>query len=475
MRHTRRNVGAVLLAAAVAVASSAAQTSPTLHTETVYYDYLDDHGNLAGGVVFLSTPARLDEIAPPLQPSNWNTLRGGADNRVDLVIVGDGYTAAQLGLYAIHADTAIDDLFAQQPFAEYAALFNVHRVDVVSNESGVDNDPTQGISRDTALDMAFWCGGTERLLCVSVGKAYSYANQVPEVDQVLAIANSTKYGGAGYPGSDLATLAGGNSAAPEIAIHELGHSLGNLADEYTYGGPANYNGPERNEPNASILDAAAMAAANAKWAAWLGYSNPAFDGLVSTYEGAVYSVTGVYRPTNNSKMRALGRPFNPPSVEALVIQIYREVDPIDAATPTAAALDITDTVFVDPVDPVSQPLTVTWTIDDQPAPTLDGQTEIALCSLGLSVGQHTIAVRVVDETPWVRDEAAREQYLTATRAWIIDIAPRLGDYTGDALVDFDDFARIAACWGAPCGDLTGDATTDFADFSVFGANWHACD
>lgn len=108
-------------------------------------------------------------------------------------------------------------------------MFNVHRVDLPSNESGVD-EPDLGIFRDTALDMAFNCGGIPRLLCVNVNKAYAAAASAPDIDQILVIANSTRYGGAGYSAQNLCTLAGGNNSAVEIAIHEFGHAFADLSD-----------------------------------------------------------------------------------------------------------------------------------------------------------------------------------------------------------------------------------------------------
>jgi hypothetical protein len=307
--------------------------------ELVYFDFVDEAGSLRGGRLMMALPDPLPD-ASVLPPAEFTTLvnNGPSWNRIDLVFVGDGYTAAQLGNYATHVNSARAAQFAQQPFMEYAGLFNVHRVDVISNESGVDNDPVQGIQRDTAMNMGFWCNGIERLLCISVSLAYGYAVNAPGVDQVFASANSTTYGGAGYSTSELATFAGGNSLAAEIAIHELGHSLGNLADEYDYGDGAAYTGPERPQANASILTAAAMSAAGTKWAAWLGSNNPAFDGLVNTYQGCEYHQFGIYRPTNNSKMRSLNRPFNSIGAENLIIEMYKIVNPIDAASPTGGTL-----------------------------------------------------------------------------------------------------------------------------------------
>ena len=83
--------------------------------------------------------------------------------------------------------------------------------------------------------------------------------------------------------------------------------------------------------NVSTLNAAQMGAAGTKWAAWLGLNPAPWDGPVDTYEGAAYCEFGLYRPSDNSMMRSLARPFNAPSAEALV---YAIVDPLDDWTPT---------------------------------------------------------------------------------------------------------------------------------------------
>ncbi len=390
-------------------ASSAGEPEAAGDKQIIYFDWVDENGQLRGGNVMM-------HVAPvPEKPQ-----QRAVDNRIDLVMVGDGYTAAEQGLFTFHANNARVAFFSQQPFATYQNYFNVHTINVVSNESGVDHDPTFPIWRDTAMDMGFWCGNTERLLCVNVTKAYQYANAAPDVDQVMAIANSTKYGGAGYPSSELATVSGGNGSAAEIAIHEFGHSIGNLADEYDYGGPTTYTGPELSDPNVSILNSAQMTASGTKWKNWLGDNTPAFDGLVSTFEGANYSQFGVFRPTNNSKMRALGRPFNLPSVEALVIEIYKIVKPIDDATPAGPALEGDETVFVDPVDPIGFSLSIQWIVDGQPIAGATGTT-LDLSMVDILPGAHQLSVRVRDNTTWVRNETARNQWMTQTRSWPMNV------------------------------------------------------
>jgi len=388
---------------------------------------------------------------------------GDPANRIDLVVVGDGYTTGELGLYAEHAQRGVDDLFAIAPFDEYAPLFNVHRVDVISNESGVSGDPTSDVSRDTALQMRFWCGGTERLLCLNTLLARQAADNAPEWDQIFAVANSTKYGGAGYPSQEIGTYSGGNSAAPQVAIHELGHALGDLADEYTYGGPSEYTGPEPSARNASIFDADTMDALNVKWSAWLGVDDPGFDGLVDTFEGANYSPLGIYRPSGNSMMRNLGREFNLPSAEGLIIEMWKIVRPIDLHS--ANSLPVARDAVLE-VQTVAPFLEIRWTLDG--APVGEGAA-LDLSEVDAPIAGAQIEVEVVDPTPLVRDETARELYMTQRVRWTLRGHP--ADFTADGGVDEQDLAVILALWGDPEADISGDGECDAFDLSILLAAW----
>ncbi|MEM9799837.1 MAG: M64 family metallopeptidase [Planctomycetota bacterium] len=394
--------------------------------ETVYFDEADRSGRLSGGRTLLPAAVDPESIAPT--PAPWVTLTAGAglaqrgsggDNRVDLVFVGDGYTAAEQITFQTHVDDIVAGLFSTEPLGRYADYFAVHRIEVVSNESGVDNDPIDGIDRDTALGMSYWCNGIERLLCVNVGAAYSFANNAPDVDQVIALANSTKYGGAGYTTSNLATSSGGNGAAVEIVKHELGHSLGKLADEYTYGGPTTYVGGEPNRANVSTYDAATMAGLGAKWASWLGASAAGFDGVIDTYEGGSYSELGIYRPSNDSLMRSLNRPFNLVGAEEVIRELYREVRPIDASSDPAAAYSDADVLFVQPMAVAGTPHSVQWFLNGAPIAGATGTT-LDLASLGLGGCIAEVSVTVRDETPWVRDEDLRDASMTQSISFTVN-------------------------------------------------------
>lgn len=396
--------------------------------EVVYYDFIDDRGQLDGGAQVMAKR----ELPGPeaVIPAHFVTLHGGAAsstsramgnsaNRVDIVFVGDGYTAAELPAFHASVDEIVVRLFEHEPFGRYEDVIAIHRVDVVSNESGVDNDPVEGIDRDTELDMGYWCGGTQRALCVNIGKAYNYAQNAPDVDQVVALANSRKYGGAAYPSSNLSTSAGDYVLTPDIVMHELGHALGKLADEYSTGGPTDWPGGEPSAQNVSTLDADSMRGQGAKWATWLGSSTSGFQGTIGTYEGANYSQNGIYRPSSDSLMRSLLRPFNLVGAEQVIKQIYLEVSPIESASDPDEDYTSDDVLVVTPITLGGAALPVRWEVDGVP---VAGQTSgtLDLATLGLGPCAFTVTATVVDDTPWVRDLAFRADRMTETIVYTVN-------------------------------------------------------
>lgn len=365
--------------------------------------------------------AGINRTSSATVPAEVVTLQAGGpnDNRIDLVFVGDGYTTSELGLYSSQVQNMWDRIVSYEPFAAYKDHFNVYQVNVISPESGVDGDP-QGTFRDTALDMGFWCGGTERLLCVDVSKAWQYASNAPDVDQVIALANTYKYGGAGYRSSDVATVSGGHHLGGQVLVHELGHSLGNLADEYVYNEGTTYTGSEPAARNLSIHARPELAAGQHKWFRWLGEPSPD-GGLVDTFEGASPGSFGIYRPTAASLMRTLGSVFNLPGRESFVLEIYQDVSPIDDCTSTGTILTGTETIFVAPVQPLTHALDITWYLDGREVLYARNDETLDLRYLPWTCQEtQYLSVEVVDNTPFVREPQGRSQYLTETKTWTLN-------------------------------------------------------
>ncbi len=357
---------------------------------------------------FTRIPAPYTTLLPPDEAGGGVLALGAGGfvpNRVDLVFVGDGYQAQQLDLYHQHVDACVARLFATPPLREYASYFNVHRVDVVSVDSGVDNAPTLGVQKDTAMHMNYWCNGIERLLCISTQDAAAYAANAPDVDIIAALAKNQKYGGAGFPVHGIGTTAGGHPQGAHILVHELGHGFADLGDEYYFGDGSVYPQAEHYRANLSTQGAQQMAQSGTKWAPWLGSDGAPFDGPVGTYEGASQYQFGLNRPSPNSLMRNHLRPFNGPSAEALLVQIHGLVDTIDSSSEPNLIYDEHATLWVSPMAPSDHALDIQWLLFDEELPGATGET-LDLCTLNLAAGWHQVKVRVTDPTLWVRDPNA---------------------------------------------------------------------
>ncbi|MET8504952.1 M64 family metallopeptidase [Streptomyces sp. NPDC004787] len=365
---------------------------------------------------------------------------GPADRRFNLVVMGDGYTAAEMPAFRADLERHLGVLWSIEPFASYRSYINVWAVEVPSKESGVDCDPSlDAPARDTALDMGFWggCdpGGVQRLLTVNSTKAAGFADLVPGTSranrQILALAHSSTYGGAG---GSYATASGGNALSALITPHELGHSLGGLQDEYDYyarGVPGGgYEGDEPSSAHHTLLTENQMREQRAKWWRWLGEESES-GGVIGRHEGGLYSTRGVWRPSRHSMMKTLGYGFDQVEREVMVRAISAKVDLVQGHTPDAAPLGADRTVWVDTLHPTGGELSVLWRLDGRPLPT-GGARTLDLRSLDLSPGRtYALTVTVTDPTPFVRDPAVRgSAALTRTVRWTVDPALRTpGDAT----------------------------------------------
>jgi hypothetical protein len=358
-------------------------------------------------------------VAEPVQTIINN---GDPANRIDIAILGDGYTSAEMPKYASDVQQFVQGVFQQEPFREYQKFFNVQRIDVVSAESGADH-PAISVFKNTAFDATYDCGGIERLICVNQAKVLNVATgslSPTQRDLIIVIVNDAEYGGSG--GS--VAVASTNPDAVELILHESGHTFGLLADEYSSSPPTCVNSVEPAEANVTT----ATARASVKWNAWIDPSTPVptqttTPALPGLYVGAKYCTSGLYRPTFNSKMRSLGQPYEQINTEQLVRRIYNTVSPVDSAAPAATTLSLTtaqsQTFTVNTPSPLTHALAVTWAVDGQPSGAV--QTTFAVAPGALGVGTHAIEATVRDETALVRSDP--EHLLTESVRWSVTVAP----------------------------------------------------
>jgi hypothetical protein len=341
------------------------------------------------------------------------------DNRVDIAVLGDGYTAAQQAKFATDVDTVMAGFFAEDPYAEYESYFRVNEVPVVSNQSGADHlERTPPTFRDTALGAEYGCFGIARLLCIDEAKVAAKvqaALPAAKRDIVLVLVNDTTYGGSGGQYA-VASL---HPDAVELALHETGHSFGGLADEYS----GNNDDPSCRLPAFGVNVTSQTNRTTIPWKHWIAAATPVPTGgstpsVPGAYAGAAYCDTGAYRPTYDSKMRNLGSPWDQINTEQLIKQVYGLVGPIDAASPSGSVLarqaSGSFTLSVTPMQPATHSLAMRWTVDGAPADT-DATFADAWSSYGS--GKHEITVRVTDQTAAVRSDPFG--VLDETRTWRI--------------------------------------------------------
>ncbi|WP_327267708.1 M64 family metallopeptidase [Streptomyces sp. NBC_01218] len=342
---------------------------------------------------------------------------GPSADRMDVTIIGDGYTAAEQEDFLADARARWAEVSAVEPYRSYAGLFNVWAVGAVSAESGISGDPSADVVKNTALGSYFWCSSTERLICVDLDKVRTYAAKAPAADLVVVVSNSTKYGGAGYSelGSDysfagVSTLSSDNSRSSLIAAHEIGHSIGLLADEYTYDSYGTYTGTEPVEPNSTVRTATQLTTSRAKWYRWLGETDPS-GGTVGTYVGSSYYPKGVYRPTADSLMRSLSTDtFNLPGREAMISGFYRYASSLTKVTTAATvARGQQVTASVATLATGLSRLDLRWYVDGTEARQARGLRTVVPRALGVPADgrAHTLVARVTDTTDSLRDPEAK--------------------------------------------------------------------
>jgi hypothetical protein len=346
-------------------------------------------------------------------------VTGPPAERLNLVILGDGYQWDQQSLFFEDVDRNFAVMRATEPYKSYLNYINIYLVSIASIHYGVRCDPDgrvrhpDGTIRDTgeregpidekntALRMIFQDGcsnplargvvyGPAPVNCQAYVQYYSnpanacetgsqahdrimtqhvapHLGSVPVTSQnvqTLAIFNTFTYGGIG---GTSATTSGGSPQGPLISLHELGHSHGTMADEYPYSSrdvvrPC-YTGAEPGSFHHTIRTSTQdMIDTQHKWWRWIGEESLS-GGVIGLHEGGNTFPCGVRRPSQHSIMRWLGFDWDQVGREHMVARItgLRNTGAMPLPSRAEAGLVGPDEVlWVRPIQPRDHGMQITW-------------------------------------------------------------------------------------------------------------------
>lgn len=303
----------------------------------------------------------LDFIAAPCcaPPCVTQILDSGPVGvKLNIAVLGDGFAAADQSIYNNTVkDLLLDGVFGHDYFYEDRQAFNIFRVNLVSNDSGVsqrvydekgtpndasDDTIVSTTLRDTALGIIYsgsWAhcwmeGGADTETRINA----ALSMWVPDYDLVVIILNETSGGGCGGGGRQTVTRGSGWATM----AHEFGHGTGGLADEYCRAGT--YSGSEPGDVNVTAnTDRATL-----KWGRFVDPATPLPTGVnpspgngactgynqgappagwddsqdAGLFEGAQYMDEGLYRPVVNCRMRGNAPPYCPVCYTELKTRMY---------------------------------------------------------------------------------------------------------------------------------------------------------
>lgn len=242
-------------------------------------------------------------------PTETIVSSGSPKNKLDLVILPEGYTVAEMPKFLDDCERFTSYLFETDPYGQFIKKVNVRAVIAPSEESGTDI-PGDTVSRSTLLNSSFYTFGSDRYLMTNdFKKVRDIASSMP-YDQIIILVNHPRYGGGGiYNFYAISTVDNENSGL--VFTHEFGHSFAGLGDEYSGSGSATEDVYSRNkepwEPNITTL-----VNFDAKWKNMLSAGTPVptpetdeWKGKTGVFEGAGYMKNGIYRPYIDCSMNVV--------------------------------------------------------------------------------------------------------------------------------------------------------------------------
>ena len=265
----------------------------------------------------------------------YKTLQKPADESkcVHISYVAEGYTKEEMPVFIKDAEIAMEALFEHEPFKSLRNRFFITAVMSESEESGT-SEPSKGIWKKTALSSHFDTFYSNRYLTtLNIKDLHDVLAGTP-YEHIIVLVNTDQYGGGGILNSYNLSMTH-DKYYKQVVVHEFGHSFAGLADEYAYEFeqlPFYHSDVEPWEPNITTL-----ADFKGKWEDMIEKGTPVptplskdaetINSRVGLFEGAGYSLKGVYRGVQDCRMRTNSTPyFCPVCRRAIenVIKFYTE-------------------------------------------------------------------------------------------------------------------------------------------------------
>ena len=249
-------------------------------------------------------------------------ISGDPAKKVDIVILPEGYSKNELGLFINDCQKFANLLFSFSPYTENKDKFNIRAVLAASEESGNDI-PGDSIWKKTLMNTGFYTFDSERYCMTMDNKSVRDLAANAPYDQIYILVNNKKYGG-GAIYNYYSVSVNSNILASKIFVHEFGHGFAGLGDEY-YNSPTSYNDfypldVEPWEPNITTL-----VNFDSKWKHLLKKKTPIptppkkkYLDKPGVFEGGGYVAKGVYRPAYDCLMKSFkGDKFCETCIEAI--------------------------------------------------------------------------------------------------------------------------------------------------------------
>ncbi|RZM05420.1 MAG: peptidase M64, partial [Pedobacter sp.] len=210
------------------------------------------------------------------------------------------------------------------------------------------------------------------------------ANNLPDYDQAFIVVNSPYYGGSGGVYATSSTEA----SSTEIAIHEIGHSFAQLADEYWAGDSYASEKPNMTQNTNP---------ATVKWRNWYGINSIGIYPYGSSGNPAAW-----FRPHQLCKMQYLNYPFCAVCRERFIDRIHQLVNMIDTYTPATTSFSLTNSAPVNfavaHVETLPSTITVRWYLNGSSTPFATGVNSVSIPYANFVVGNNTVRAEVTDNT-----------------------------------------------------------------------------